>query len=157
MCIRDRLNREVIFNQVIAGFEPWTSSTEAWHLSHLSSPSYPVIPVIPKVPRPSTVGKCRNISCTSYLSKVYELYVLEQCRKYVALSENQKGVSSTHFLVNTWEGITSSLEDNRASVTMTAIDYSKAFNRLEHQSCLKALAALGLPKPVAHNVVQFSV
>ena len=35
MCIRDR----VIFSQVIAGFEPWTSSTEAWHLSHLSSPS----------------------------------------------------------------------------------------------------------------------
>ena len=31
----------MIFNQVIAGFEPWTSSTEAWHLSHLSSPSYP--------------------------------------------------------------------------------------------------------------------
>ena len=29
----------MIFNQVIAGFEPWTSSTEAWHLSHLSSPS----------------------------------------------------------------------------------------------------------------------
>ena len=33
----------MIFNQVIAGFEPWTSSTEAWLLSHLSSPSYPGI------------------------------------------------------------------------------------------------------------------
>ena len=33
------LNRKVIFNQVIAGFEPWTSSTGARCLSHLSSPS----------------------------------------------------------------------------------------------------------------------
>ena len=34
------LNREVIFNQVIAEFELWTFSTGAQHLSHLSIPSY---------------------------------------------------------------------------------------------------------------------
>ena len=31
-----KLNREVIFNQVIAGFEPWAFSTKARRLSHLS-------------------------------------------------------------------------------------------------------------------------
>ena len=104
---------------------------------------------IPKVPSPLEIGQCRNISCTSYLSKVYELFILDEARKYVTLSKNQfggeKGISSTHFVVDVWEKITSELKDSRAGVTLAGIDYSKAFNRLEHGRCLQELEGLGLP------------
>ena len=39
-----------------------------------------------------------------------------------------------------WDQITTGLEDNRAAVTLTAIDYSKAFNRMRHDKCLEAFA-----------------
>ena len=114
---------------------------------------------IPKTSNPENLGQCRNISCIAYLSKVYELYVLQEARKYVKLSSNQyggeKGVSATHFLTDVWQRITADLEDNRARVVMTAIDYSKAFNRLEHQSCLEALADLGLPNQLLAIIGSF--
>ena len=42
-----------------------------------------------------------------------------------------------------WDQIATGLEDNRAAVCLTAIDYSKAFNRLRHDKCLEAFARLG--------------
>ena len=46
-------------------------------------------------------------------------------------------------LVDVWSRITKDLEDNRAASVITAIDYSKAFNRPEHLPCLKALEKKG--------------
>ena len=40
-----------------------------WKEEHLT--------IIPKTPRPSDLSKCRNISCTPFLSKVLEGVVLE--------------------------------------------------------------------------------
>ena len=54
-------------------------------------------------------------------------------------------MSTSHFLVKMWDKITTELEDSRAGVTLAAVDYSKAFNRLEHLPCLKALPKLGMP------------
>ena len=114
---------------------------------------------IPKTGCPVDLGECRNISCTSYLSKVYELFVLQEARKYVKLSGNQyggeRGVSTTHFLVDVWEALTSGLEDSRSAVLLMAIDYSKAFNRLQHLTCLRSLAKLGLPTPLLELVAGF--
>ena len=84
-----------------------------------------------------------------YKRQVYELFILTESRKYVHLSNNQfggePGVSSTHFLCTVWNQVTEHLEDNRAGVTLAAVNYSKAFNRLEHLPCLQALARLGMP------------
>ena len=54
-------------------------------------------------------------------------------------------MSTAHFLPSTWDMIAEHLEDHHASVTLTAIDYLKALNRLEHLPCLEALARLRLP------------
>ena len=50
---------------------------------------------------------------------------------------------TTHFLVNTMDEIINILEDNRSAAILTSIDYSKAFNRLEHGPCLRAFADKG--------------
>ena len=43
-----------------------------------------------------------------------------------------------HFLVQTWNEILTSLEDSRACVALTSIDFEKAFNRMDHRACLNA-------------------
>ena len=42
-----------------------------------------------------------------------------------------------------WDSILTGLEDDRAAATLMSVDFSKAFNRMEHQECLKALARKG--------------
>ena len=64
-------------------------------------------------------------------------------------------MSTTHMLVNVWDRITEDLEDNRATSTLTTIDYSKAFNRLEHLPCLKAMARMGASTELIQLVAGF--
>ena len=43
----------------------------------------------------------------------------------------------------TWDEILTGLEDGRACVALTSIDFEKAFNRMEHGACLRALREHG--------------
>ena len=75
------------------------------------------------------MDELRNISCTSFFSKVLELYVLRHARKTIKMGPSQyggkPGVSTTHMLVDVWTRITEDLEDNRAVSIISAVDYSK--------------------------------
>ena len=48
-----------------------------------------------------------------------------------------------HFLIETFDEIMTSLEDNRASVNLMSIDFEKVFNHMCHSACLDALTNLG--------------
>ena len=102
---------------------------------------------IPKKVHPESMNDLRNISCTALTSKIYESYVLEWLGKEVSLKSNQfggtKGCSVDHLLCGVWHEICTNLEDSRAATLLTAIDYSKAFNRLSYRECLQSLARLG--------------
>ena len=136
-----------IFNK-IAELNEWP---EAWKVEHVT--------VIPKNNAASTPGECRNISCTNFLSKVYESFVLAWAREEVWPKENQfggePGSGSEHFAVRTMNFITGALEDNRAAVVLSAIDFSKAFNRLEHGSCLKAFERKGASSQIIKLLASF--
>ena len=99
------------------------------------------VTIIPKAQSPDSFDQCRNISCTNYLSKLYESFVLEWARGYVAPGPTQfgweKGCGPTHFLVEMLDFMSRSLEDNRAGVIMTSVDYSKASNRCLREFCNK--------------------
>ena len=88
------------------------------------------VTIIPKNNNPETLSECRNISCTNYLSKLFERIVLSWAKEQVQPKSNQyggqKGCSTDHFLVDVWDQITDHLEDQRAAVILTSIDYSKA-------------------------------
>ena len=72
---------------------------------------------------------------------------MDWVREEVSLKQNQYGgepnCSATHLVVQMLDNITSALEDNRSAVVMTAIDFSKASNRLEHGPCLEAFRKKG--------------
>ena len=102
------------------------------------------VTIIPKTRTPTEVGQLRNISCTMLASKVYESFVLCWALKEVKLKSNQfehsKGCGAPHLLISVWQNIFQDLEDCRAGTLLTAIDYAKAFNRMEYQECLNSMA-----------------
>ena len=105
------------------------------------------VTVIPKCRNPTGVGDLRNISCTMLPSKIYESFVLNWLASEVKCKNNQyggvKGCGVSHLLADMWDEVLGSLEDARAAVMVTAIDYAKAFNRLSFQHCLEAFARKG--------------
>ena len=106
--------------------------------------------IIPKTPSPNGLAECRNISCTSFLSKVLESVLLEDLRKELAPDESQYGglkkCSVNHLLVDLLvdllDNVLRPLDSGNPTVLL-ALDYEKAFNRLDHAECLKQLKLLG--------------
>lgn len=102
------------------------------------------VTVIPKTAHPSTLNDVRNISCTMMFSKIYESFLLGWISEQVGIRANQyggmKGCGTEHFLLELWQQILSDLEDPRAASILTSIDYSKAFNRMNWNSCHDAMA-----------------
>ena len=91
--------------------------------------------------------------------KVYESYVLNWSLEQVKLKNNQyggaKGCSSSHLLIKVWQNILGDLEDCRAASLLTAIDYAKAFNRMQFQECLKSFARHGASTEIIALIATF--
>ena len=69
----------------------------------------------------------------------------------------QKGCSTSQVLVDLFDKITEDLEDNRAATVLTAIDYSKAYNRLEHSAVLRALRDHGASNRILKLIGSFLI
>ena len=99
------------------------------------------VTIIPKTRTPTEIGQLRNISCTMLASKVYESFVLGWTLGQVKLKDNQfggsKGCGAAHLLISVWQNVLQDLKDCRAGTLLTAIDYAKAFNRMQYQECLR--------------------
>ena len=117
------------------------------------------ITVIPKKRNPEGPSDCRNISCTNYLSKIYEAFVLEWAREQVKLNTNQyggeRGCSTSHMIIDVHHEMTAILEDRRAACVLTGIDYSKALNRLAHLPCLRAFKQKGASNEIIQLLASF--
>ena len=117
------------------------------------------VKIIPKGKIPQTVKDVRNISCTPLFSKVLEHFVLVKLRTYLSLLNAQfggiKGVGIDHFLAETWHEVLMSLEDQNSAASLLSIDFSKAFNRMDHEACLKALREANVEEKVVNVVHAF--
>ena len=120
---------------------------------------YEYVTAIPKKKVPESADDLRNISCTALVSKVMESYLLEWLKEEVTIKRNQyggvKGSSVEHLLCGIWHEVGTNLEDHRAATVLTAIDYAKAFNRLDYGACLDSLAAKGASSQVIGLVATF--
>ena len=136
-----------IFN-LITSKKQWPSP---WKIEYVT--------IIPKKPDPQEPSECRNISCTNFLSKLYESFLLEWSREEVVPKLNQYGgepaASATQLLVEVISDVTTALEDNRAGVVLSAIDFSKAFNRLDHRKVLGSFAKRGSSSDVLALLASF--
>ena len=55
----------------------------------------------------------------------------------------RKGMSTDHHLVSLWESILRLLDRPGYCVSILGIDFSKSFNRIDHNHCINSLATLG--------------
>ena len=117
------------------------------------------VTVIPKKSTPQELGDLRNISCTLLASKVFESFVLDDLKLQVKLRTNQyggvRGLSTDSLLVQLWQRVLENSEDYRAATIITSVDYSKAFNRMSYQYCLKSLHKKGASPAIIHLVATF--
>lgn len=67
----------------------------------------------------------------------------------------EKGAGSTHLLIEVFDEVALSLEDNRSAAILSAIDFSKAFNRLEHSHCLKTFHKRGASNQILCLLASF--
>ena len=85
--------------------------------------------------------------------------MLEWALKQVRLKNDQfggsKGCGATHLLISVWQNILRDLEDCRVATLLTAIDYSKAFNRMQYQECLRSFAKHGASTEIIQLIVTF--
>ena len=136
-----------IFNTIIRDLV-WP---EAWKREFVT--------VIPKKTMPQSLSDLRNISCTPLLSKIFESYLLKRIKEETSLKSNQyggvKGCSTTHMVVGLMQEICENAEDYRSATVLTAIDYSKAFNRVSFQHCLEAFRKKGASTPVLKLIASF--
>ena len=119
-----------------------------------------VIPV-PKIHPPKLVeNDLRPISLTATLSKILESFVGGWILEAVGhqLDTNQYGArkerSTSHALVSVLHYWSTAL-DNGNSVRALFVDYSKAFDRVDHNTLLNKMMAVGVPKLVLRWLFSF--
>ena len=104
----------------------------------------------------------RIISLTNFLSKGFEKFVMKWLLSYIAhkIDRNQfgglKGNSVTHYLVELINFIlyNQDLKDPHA-VLATLVEFSKAFNRVNHNIVITTLSKMGVPGWLLKIVASF--
>ena len=109
---------------------------------------------IPKVHPPSTEDDLRNISLTPFLSKIYEWFLFNWLLPFLLphIDPGQlgglKGCSTTHYLIKLYHFIQKigDMPNNLPhSVLLALIDFSKAFNRIDHNLLITILSDYEVP------------
>ena len=113
-----------------------------------------IVTPIPKKFPPKSKEDLRRISGTKNFSKVYEALLSETIIKDIQPSisssqyGNQKGLSTTHYLVNMVHRILTILDSNNArekyAVIAQLVDWSKAFDRVDSKLGIEAFIANGV-------------
>ena len=106
-----------------------------------------VVTCIPKCNDPESLSQLRNLSCTPLYSKVMEYFVLENLKQSVKPDFNQfgglSGNSTNHYLIQAWDEILESLDQDGAVVNLISIDFENAFNSMNHRACLEKFVDKG--------------
>ena len=105
-----------------------------------------------KEPNPVTEDQLRIISLTSFLSKVFEQFVMTWLLKYLGKIMDwgqyggTKGCSTSHYLVDLVNYILYNQDLNIPHAVLAVMDdFFKAFNRIDHNRIITILSRLGVP------------
>ena len=118
-----------------------------------------VIPIPKKTP--PSIDKLRPISLTPCLTKVAEgrvcKWIMDEIHSGVDARQfgNQKGVSTTHCLIDVYHHLISGVEKAGSIGTLVLTDFSKAFDLIDHKIVIVKLLDLGVPPLIAQWVVDF--
>ena len=115
-----------------------------------------------KVSNPKDEDQLRVISLTSYYSKLFESFVIDWLMEYVgdkldwAQYGGLKGHSTSHYLIEFTNFILYNQDmKNPHAVLAMCIDFSKAFNRQNHNTLIQILSDLKVPSWLLKIVMAF--
>ena len=139
-----------IFNSIFKHAE-WPTS---WKLEYVTP--------IGKIPLPESEDDLRPISLTAFFSKVAERFVVEWLMHFIGVKIDfrqyggSRGNSITHYLIEFINFILSN-QDKSAPTAILAcmIDFSKAFNRQNHNLLITKLSDMGVPTWLLKIVMAF--
>ena len=145
----------MIYNSIVQsakqGAAKWPTT---WKLEH-GTP-------LQKTAVPLTEDDIRIISLTAFFSKVMEKFVIDWLMHYIGdwLDPKQfgglKGNSTSHYLIELLNFILFNEDyDLPIAVLLCAIDFSKAFNRQNHNILLTTLSDMGVPGWLLNIVMGF--
>ena len=117
---------------------------------------------IGKIPSPETEDDLRPISLTPFFSKVTEHFVVMWLLKYIEhlidfrQYGGMKGNSVCHYLIEFVNFILSNQESTSSTAVLACmIDFSKAFNRQNHNIVISKLSDMGVPAWLLKLVMAF--
>ena len=117
---------------------------------------------IGKVPLPDSEDDLRPISLTNFFSKVAEHFVVTWLLQYIGdqLDIRQfggsKGNSITHYIIELINFILSHQEDTAPTAILAClVDFSKAFNRQDHEILITKLSDMKVPGWLLKIVIAF--
>ena len=115
-----------------------------------------------KIPDPKTEDDLRIISLTAFFSKVMEKFVVEWLMHFIGEKMDPKqfgglkGNSISHYMIELINFILYNQDYNLPiGVLACAVDFSKAFNRQNHNILVTKLSDMGVPGWLLHIVMGF--
>ena len=105
---------------------------------------------IPKIPSPVTLNDLRPVTVTALPSLLCESFVAEWTYMDIMPNidrrqfGNIRSSSTTHCLVSFLDNIYKALEQRKTAVVTTFIDFSKAFDLVDHNIVIRKASSLGL-------------
>ena len=116
---------------------------------------------IPKVSPPESLDDLRNISLTADLSRDYDQFLVDWLLPYIKprLDPGQfgglRGGSIVQYLVVLFHFILSNLDKSSKSIIAAMVDFSKGFNRLNHNKIITRLADWGVPSWLLNIIISY--
>ena len=117
---------------------------------------------IPKISPPNDYNELRNLSCTMFFSKKLEQIMLEHMLKHTRPFIDPthyggfKGSSITHYLITLLDFALKKLENPEiTAILMCLVDWSKAFNRMNHNITIQRLIEYQVPEWLVKLTVSY--
>ena len=119
---------------------------------------------INKVPIPQSEDELRNLGLTAFFSKRLEWFLIKWIWPYISphIDPDQlgglPGCSVEHYLVQLLDFIHKSLDvtsTKPTAVLAAFVDFSKAFNRIDHNIIVKILADLNVPTCALRLIISY--
>ena len=139
-----------IINKIISTAE-WPTS---WKKEYITP--------VGKIPEPLSEDDLRPVSLTNFFSKVTEHFIVDWLLEYIGNQIDfrqyggQKGNSISHYLIEFINFILSNQENTEPTAILACmIDFSKAFNRINHNILITKLSDMGVPAWLLNIVMAF--
>ncbi|XP_071485120.1 uncharacterized protein [Diadema antillarum] len=119
-----------------------------------------IIVPIPKKPKPS-IEDLRPVSLTDHFSKIAEKFITRWLTSSISSSidpsqfGNRKGHATAHYLIDILNTIFRNADKPKTVSTLVAVDFSKAFDRINHNIAISKMLEMNAPPAVVAWICSF--